>query len=136
MRARLDLAVQKSCDGVEPDNIGGYASDTGFPLTYRDQLDYNIWLAKEAHDRNLSIGLKNDPGQIDDLVDHFDWALNEECFQYRECEPFAAFVEMGKAVFGVEYLGDPADFCPQANALDFDWLKKNLDLDAPRVACR
>jgi hypothetical protein len=45
-------------------------------------------------------------------------------------------VAAGKAVFGVEYEGSPSSFCPRANALNFDWLKKNLSLDAARVACR
>jgi hypothetical protein len=136
MESRLDLAVKKGCDGVEPDNVGGYNSDTGFLLTYQDQLEYNIWLAEAAHRRHLSIGLKNDPDQIGDLLPYFDWALNEECFQYDECEPFLAFVEAGKAVFGVEYTGDTQDFCPRANAMNFDWLKKGLELDASRVSCR
>ena len=33
MSARLDLAVQKNCDGVEPDNVDAYENETGFPLT-------------------------------------------------------------------------------------------------------
>jgi hypothetical protein len=136
MEARLDLAVQKACDGVEPDNVDGYANNTGFPLTYQDQQAYNIWLANEAHARGLSVGLKNDLDQIADLLPHFDWALNEECFFYDECDLLLPFVGAGKAVFGVEYEGDPADFCPQANAMNFDWLKKNWDLDAWRIACR
>lgn len=136
MEARLDLAQAKNCDGVEPDNMDGYTNDTGFPLTAEDQLAYNIWLADQAHERGLSIGLKNDLGQIEQLVDHFDWALNEQCFQYEECELLLPFIEQNKAVFGVEYEGDPAVFCPQANALNFDWLYKNLALDAWRQACR
>lgn len=136
MEARLDLAVAKNCDGVEPDNMDGYTNDTGFPLTAEDQLTYNIWLAEQAHERGLSIGLKNDLGQVAQLVDHFDWALNEQCFQYEECELLMPFIEQNKAVFGVEYEGTPADFCPQANALNFDWLYKNLELDAWRQACR
>ena len=67
MRARLDECKAKGFDGVEPDNIDGYTNDTGFPLTYEDQLKYNVWLANEAHARGLSIGLKNDPDQADDL---------------------------------------------------------------------
>ncbi len=136
MERRLDLAVQKHCDGVEPDNIEGYTNDTGFPLTYLDQLTYNTWLAKAAHSRNLSIGLKNDLGQIGDLLPFFDWALNEQCFQYDECDPLASFITANKAVFGVEYSGNTTTFCPQANAYNFDWLKKNLSLNAWRVACR
>jgi hypothetical protein len=136
MAARLDLAVEKSCDGVEPDNIDGYQNDTGFPLGGDDQLAYNRWLADQAHTRGLSIGLKNDLGQVPELLDWFDWALNEQCFQYQECETLLPFVQQGKAVFGVEYEGEADNFCPQANALNFDWLKKNLDLDAWRLACR
>ncbi|MBN1313219.1 MAG: endo alpha-1,4 polygalactosaminidase [Anaerolineae bacterium] len=136
MKARMDLAVQKGCHGVEPDNIDGYTNNTGFPLDYQDQIDYNVWLAREAHARGLSIGLKNDVEQVPDLVDVFDWALNEQCFEYDECDTLLPFVQAGKAVFGVEYTGSTSSFCPQANAMGFDWLKKNLDLDAYRVACR
>ena len=71
MTARMDLAVQKGCDGVEPDNVDGYANDSGFPLTAEDQLTYNIWLSTEAHQRGLSIGLKNDLDQILELLPIF-----------------------------------------------------------------
>jgi len=136
MRGRLDLAVSKKCDGVEPDNVDGYQNDSGFPLTSSDQLEYNRWLAKEAHDRGLSIGLKNDLDQVNDLVGDFDWALNEQCYEFDECEALSPFVAAGKAVFGVEYQGNPADFCPPINALQFSWLKKDEDLFAlPRVDC-
>ena len=136
MAARLDLAARKGCDGVEPDNVDGYANPSGFPLRGRDQLTYNRWLAEQAHQRGLSVGLKNDLGQIPDLVDLFDWALNEECFQYDECEELLPFVQAGKAVFGVEYEGDPAVFCPLANGMNLDWLQKRPELDAWWVACR
>ena len=136
MSARLDLAEQKNCDGVEPDNVDGYANDTGFPLSDADQAAYNTWLAEHAHSRGLSVGLKNDLGQIADLLPYFDWALNEECFTYTECDLLSPFVAAGKAVFGVEYELDPVDFCPQANTLNFDFLKKNWELDAWRIACR
>lgn len=136
MEARLDLALQKGCDGVEPDNVDGFTNETGFPLTYKHQLAYNTWVANQAHARGLSVGLKNDLEQIPDLLPYFDWALNEQCFQYEECESLIAFIQAGRAVFGVEYELPPADFCPQANALNFDFLKKHLQLDAWQVACR
>lgn len=103
MAARLDMARDKGCDGVEPDNVDGYSNDTGFPLTYADQLSYNRFLASEAHDRNLSIALKNDLDQIEDLVDDFDFAVNEECYQYDECDALAPFIDADKAVLHVEY---------------------------------
>lgn len=138
MRRRLDLAVTRGCDGVEPDNVDAYANASGFPLTADDQLDFNRFIATEAHARGLSVGLKNDLDQVATLVGDFDWALDEECFQYTECDLLQPFIDAGKAVFQVEY-GDAAlaaTVCPQANALDFDTLIKNVDLDAWRIACR
>ncbi|MBI5488869.1 MAG: endo alpha-1,4 polygalactosaminidase [Deltaproteobacteria bacterium] len=138
MADRLDLAAAKDCDGVEPDNVDGYANNPGFPLTPATQLDYNRFLATEAHARGLSVGLKNDLDQIPDLLPDFDWALDEECFRWDECDLLLPFIDAGKAVFQVEY-GDAAladTICPQANTLGFDTLIKNLDLDAWRIPCR
>ncbi len=41
MSARMDLAVTKGCDGLEPDNVDGYSNSSGFPMTAADQLTYN-----------------------------------------------------------------------------------------------
>ena len=60
MGARMDLAVSKGCDGVEPDNMDGYSNSTGFPLTAADQITYNTNIANLAHSKGLSVGLKND----------------------------------------------------------------------------
>ncbi len=136
MRARLDLAVSKRCDGIEPDLDDGYTNNTGFPLTYQDQITYNRWIAAEAHARNLSIGLKNDVEQAADLVHDFDWTLNEECHQYNECNLLSPFIKAGKAVFNAEYQGDPVTFCPAANIAGFSTLKLPLSLDgSSRVDC-
>jgi len=139
MRARLDQCRDKGFDAVEPDNIDGYTNDTGFPLTYQDQLTYNIWLAAEAHARGLSIGLKNDPDQVDDLLTYFDWALTEDCFAEGWCEQMQPFVTAGKAVFAAEYtdMGMTLNgFCPQANAMNVNAILKRRDLDAYRETCR
>jgi len=144
MRARLDLAVSKNCDGVEPDNIDGYTNDNGLGLTAEHQRVYNTWLAAEAHRRSLSIGLKNDLDQVSELVSHFDWALNEQCWQYNECDRLDPFVNAGKAVFGVEYVEErdngsnkPEVYCPVLNAKRFSWLEMTYDLDSTVVTdCR
>jgi hypothetical protein len=136
MEARLDLAVEKGCNGVEPDNVDGYLNDNGFSLTSQDQLNYNKWFAEEAHKRGLTVGLKNDLDQIPELVNYFDFALNEQCFEYDECETLLPFIEKGKAVFGVEYDLQPAEFCSKANDFNFDWLRMEYDLDGGRIACR
>src|SRR6185503_12555875 len=106
MRARMDVAVTRGCDAVDPDNVDGFANPSGFPLTAEDQLDYNRFLAAEAHARGLAVGLKNDVGQVDDLVADFDFQVNEECFDYDECDTLVPFVDAGKAVFQLQY-GDP-----------------------------
>ncbi len=138
MRARIDLAVQKGCDGVDPDNVDGYTNGTGFRLTATDQLAFNRFLASTAHARNLAVGLKNDVDQVAQLVGDFDWQLNEECFKYNECETLLPFIQAGKPVFGIEYGGTTLAqrVCPRANALGFDTLVKNLELGAARIPCR
>ena len=136
LEARLDMAKNKGCKGVEPDNIDGYTNQTGFPLTAEDQLAFNRWLSEQAHARGLSIGLKNDMEQVEILEPWFDWALNEQCFQYNECELLLPFIQAGKAVFGVEYQGNPDVYCPKANAMGFDWLKKSLNLGTEHFSCR
>jgi hypothetical protein len=136
MKARMDRCVSKGFDGIELDNVDGFANRTGFPLDADDQLRYNVWLANQAHRRGLSVALKNDLEQVEDLVAYFDFALNEECFTYDECDLMTPFVDAGKAVFGVEYELDTDEFCPKANELNFNFLKKKLSLRAWRVACR
>ena len=135
MEARLDLAVQKECDGVEPDNMDGYTNDNGFDLSYEDQVVYSKWIADEAHERNLSVGLKNGLEQVKDVIDYFDFEINEQCFQYGECEELLPFIEEEKAVFGVEYELETSEFCEEANESLFSWLKMDYDLDGGRISC-
>ena len=141
MRSRLDQCQAKGFDGVEPDNIDGYTNNTGFPLTYQDQLTYNTWLADEAHARGLSIGLKNDGEQAEDLVSIFDWAMTEDCFAEDWCAEMEPFSDAGKAVFAAEYTDQLStnqfinDVCPQAETIGFNAILKNRNLDAWRRGC-
>ncbi len=135
MEARLDLCRDKGFDGVEADNVDGYANDSGFPLTAADQLAYNRFLADAAHTRGLSIGLKNDLDQVAELEPSFDWALNEECFAFDECGLLSPFIDAGKAVFHVEYDVATSAFCPTTTALGFSSMRKHLELDAWREPC-
>lgn len=136
MRARMKMAADKGCHAVDPDNVDGYSNNTGFALNYNDQLAYNIALTEAAHDLGLAIGLKNNLDQIKDLVNHYDFAVNEECFQYDECNLLKPFVAAGKPVFGIEYNLSSSSFCPKANTLNFDFQKKKLSLDAWVETCR
>jgi hypothetical protein len=132
---RLDLCARKGFDGVEPDNVDGYANHSGFPLRAAHQLRFNRFLAREAHERGLSIGLKNDLDQVRALEPRFDWALNEQCFEYRECHRLKPFTNAGKAVFVAEYALAAEAFCPAARAAGFMAMRKPLELGAQRTPC-
>jgi len=134
--ARLDLARSLGCDGVEPDQNNPVGNDPGFPITYADEKAWYLEVARAAHARGLSVGMKNGIEIIDpQLVGAFDWALNEECFQYSECGALRAFIRAGKPVFEVEYRGATTSFCREANAYGFMAMKKKLGLGAWRRPC-
>ncbi|GGX10686.1 endo alpha-1,4 polygalactosaminidase [Streptomyces chryseus] len=135
MAKRFDMCREKGFDAVEPDLMDGYLNDTGFPLTAADQLAYNRMLARLAHARGMSVGLKNDLPQIPSLVRDFDFAVNEECAQYGECTALAPFVNAGKAVLHVEYAVAVGDFCARARKLGFSSMRKKLDLGVWRQPC-
>ena len=84
--------------------------------------------------------MKNAVELARDLVGSVDFAVNEECFEYDECDALEVFVSAGKPVFQVEYSEGSLDqkanqVCPQAKAAGFETLIKRLDLDAGRYSC-
>ncbi|MFF4102284.1 endo alpha-1,4 polygalactosaminidase [Streptomyces sp. NPDC001903] len=135
MAKRFDMCREKGFDAVEPDNMDGYRNKTGFPLTAEDQLAYNRLIAKLAHDRGLAVGLKNDLDQIPQLVGDFDFAVNEQCAEYDECERLTPFIAAGKAVFHVEYEGRIGQWCGQSRELRLSSLQKKYELGAWRQFC-
>jgi len=143
MEARLDLAAQKGCDGVEPDNVDGYTNNPGFPLTAADQLTYNQLLADSAHARGLAVGLKNDVDQVAALVTFFDFSVSEECHTYNECDALQPFLDAGKPVLNAEYADNLSQaqnlgttLCPTALSENLRTLILPWDLDDSfRVTC-
>ncbi|MFE9773752.1 endo alpha-1,4 polygalactosaminidase [Streptomyces sp. NPDC005931] len=135
MERRFDMCRDKGFDAVEPDLMEGYGNDTGFPLTAADQLRYNRMIARLAHERGMSVGLKNDLPQIPQLVDDFDFAVNEECAQYGECAELTPFVEAGKAVFHVEYAEPAGEFCAASRRLKLSSMRKKPELGVWRDPC-
>ncbi|MBI5753618.1 endo alpha-1,4 polygalactosaminidase [Candidatus Peregrinibacteria bacterium] len=133
--SRLDLAVTKGCTGVEPDNVDGYTNKTGFALTKNDQLNFNRYLANEAHKRGLTIALKNAGDLADELVDYFDLSVNEECHRYNECDQLAVFTQQGKPIFNAEYKFNKK-ICQQSlkENIRTIFLSRKLD-DSSRKSC-
>ena len=82
------------------------------------QIAYNTWLATYAHSKGLLIGLKNTLDLVDSLHTHFDFAVNEQCLQYTECDALAPFQADGKGILGVSYTwpSNPATTCKEWGA--------------------
>lgn len=136
--ARLDLARDKGCDGIEPDNLDGYETDSGFPLTGADTVRFVRWLAAAAHARGLSFGLKNSPDLLGDLLSDIDWALIEDCHVQGWCDAMVPARAAGLAVFQVEYTDTGLDWqqaCAAAQKRGFVLILKNRELDAFRRTC-
>jgi endo-alpha-1,4-polygalactosaminidase (GH114 family) len=142
LRARTDKVAAAGFDGIEYDIVDTYANGsryTGVHVTAETQLAYNRALAEMAHADGLSVALKNDSGQIPDLLPDFDYSINEQCFQYDECGAYRAFILAGKSVFQTEYRLEPKDFCKKANRWDFSSIVKarNYSLfGLPWTPCR
>ncbi len=155
MANRMDMAVAIGCDGVELDNVDGWipSANSGFTFTLEDQLQFNKVLANEAHKRGLAVALKNNVEMITDLVDYFDLVINEECFQYNECEGYRPMIASGKPVLNAEYKvfsasGDallpvsdyPAEraaLCAKSIEYGFQTLFLPIELDGTfRLTCR
>jgi len=138
MQARVQKCRQAGFDGVEWDNVDGFSNRTGFPLTANDQLVYDASLANLAHSYGLTVALKNDVEQLPDLAPYVDYAVNEQCQQYNECDGYTTyFINANKAVFQVEYKLSQAKFCAKANAGNRNAITKTFDLfDTPWAPCR
>ncbi|KAF2099008.1 hypothetical protein NA57DRAFT_39725 [Rhizodiscina lignyota] len=103
MKKRMDVAVQKGCDAIDPDNVDGYDNDNGLGLTQDDSVEYMRFLATEAQSRNLTIGLKNADAIIPKVLSIVQFSVNEQCVEYSECMTYAPFIDAGKPVFHIEY---------------------------------
>jgi hypothetical protein len=130
-------------DAVDPDVVDAYSAgveETGWDISPATQLTFNRALARTAHHLGMAVVLKADVGQVGQLVDDFDMSVNEQCFQYDECDTLLPFVRAGKPVFEIEYDVQPLAFCPRAVLrYGFNATKKDPDemlYDLPWTPCR
>jgi endo-alpha-1,4-polygalactosaminidase (GH114 family) len=141
-RARVAKCRQAGFDAVEFDVVDSWqtsASRSGWRISPDTQMIFNRALADIAHDFGMAVGLKNDLDQVSELEPSFDFAINEQCFQYHECDSLDPFVQAGKAVFTVEYRTEPAVFCPKAADTGFSSILKSPSFslyDEPYTPCR
>src|ERR687888_1012842 len=134
---RLARVKADGFDGVEFDVVDAWQNRTGLTISPDTQLQFNSQLANLAHQQGLPAALKNDVEQIPDLLPYFDFAINEQCQQYRECATLDPFLNTGKAVYQVEYKLSTGKFCPAANAANRSAILKTFDLfDKPWTPCK
>jgi hypothetical protein len=101
-------------------------------------------MANEAHARGLSVALKNDLEQVVELVDYFDFSINEQCHEFGECDLLAAFIASGKPVLNAEYQSQlvrdaslRAQMCEASDRMQFSTLVLPVTLDdAFRLRCQ
>jgi len=130
LSARLDKAKSLGVDAIEFDNVDAYQNKTGLTISAATQEQFDATIA------NL--------GQAGDLQPYFDFAINEQCWQYNECNYPPPGLQAwpgtyGKAVFNVEYKLATSKFCPQANSASYNFnsILKNVNLyDVPYAPCR
>lgn len=134
MRARIRTCRDKGFDAIDPDNVEGYANETGFDLSAADAVAYFEMLARVAHEHGMSIGLKNGAGIVPDVIDVADFAVVEECQQYGECESWRPFADAGKAVLDIEYDGTADSTCA-GEPEGFTAVHAVLALDRPVTDC-
>ncbi|HEX6933646.1 MAG TPA: endo alpha-1,4 polygalactosaminidase [Streptosporangiaceae bacterium] len=144
LTARLAQARAAGADAIEFDNVDAYQNKTGLTITAATQEQFDAAIANLAHANGFTVGLKNDLGQASDLQPYFDFAVNEQCWQYKECNFPPPGLQAwpstyGKAVFNVEYKLATSKFCPQANSSSYDFssILKDVNLyDVPYAPCR
>ncbi|CAN0029785.1 unnamed protein product, partial [Pylaiella littoralis] len=138
MSARVLKAASMNCDAVvKPDHMmtAYEGSGTGIDVSVAQQIEYNTWFAGEVHAAGMSVGLKNAVEMVKDVVDYFDFVLNESCHVHKMCSDYTdTFLAQGKPVFNVEYDFDTT-ICDEANKLGIDTILKDYDIKAPFCSC-
>jgi hypothetical protein len=140
MTERLELAKQAGCDAIEPDNLDvSENSGTGVTETVAQGDVYAEWVANRVHSLGMSVAQKNFEDQSSVLEPYFDFVIEEQCYQYQDCQDLEPYITAGKAVFDVEYPSgtiSSAD-CPAKNLVTgVDVMLKGLNVDpSPRVVC-
>lgn len=89
MTARLDVALEKGCAGIDLDNIDRDGHE-----------DYVSAIFSAARDRGLLVSQKNGIEKIELFWDLVDLYQNEQCQEYDECQ---AYEGLGRPVHNIEY---------------------------------
>ena len=145
----MDLCQKKGFDAIEFDNMDVWYKDnrTGLNITQADAVAFVLYLAREAHERGLSMALKSVVEIVPQVRHHVDFSVVEECFANHECTRssrntdgsygYDMMIEIGKPVFVAEYrrYNTAKNVCARSNRLGFSTLYKRPTLGSYRVSC-
>ncbi|CAG2252457.1 unnamed protein product [Mytilus edulis] len=91
-----------------PDYLDFPSDGLGLPNEDRPG-DTWVDIKNKAHGYGLAIGLKNDVSQLDDLVGDFDFAINESCMDFDDCNRYKPFFDAIKPVFHIQYVNSTTE---------------------------
>lgn len=129
MTARFERCKRAGADGIDPDNQDQQWAGA-FPVTEGDAVTYMRDLARIAHGMGLTIGQKNNPDTVDELVGTLDFIVTEDCAADGWCDQVRPYAAAGKPVFAIEY-GSRAKFARACDAVagwGFSMIRKDMDL--------
>jgi hypothetical protein len=138
MGARVAELQGFGCAAVMPSSLGGYAVDSGFPLTENDALDYARYIAERVHAGGMSVGLNAPPALTQVLWPSFDFGLAIGCIEGSRCSEYAVFEPARKPVLYLE-LGNESDaleLCKSAQVLGFTPLISDAGFTGQCTDCR
>ena len=149
LEAKMDMCKSKGFDAIEFDNVDGWqpSNKTGLNITPEDEVAFIVYMANAAHSRGMTMAHKSNVEQVPDVLPYVDFAVVEQCFQYKECTRadkntdgqygYDDFINAGKPVFEVEYkaYSPTNNVCAKANALGFSSMYKHVALNSYRVPC-
>lgn len=128
--ARFQVCAQQKYQAVEIDNLDGWQNNPGFPLTEAECISYDLANAAMVHSLGMAVIQKNIPENAAQVQPYFDFALDEQCYQYSECSYFSVYTANNKAVFDVEYT-PKAPNCSNAASLFINAQERDLNLNTP-----
>lgn len=133
--SRFTKIQEKGFDAIEPDNIDGYSSNTGFSIGIEDTKKFCDYIITLAHSMGLGIGQKNVGELSEEYSSKFDWALTEDAFKQGWQDDMKPYIALNKPVFAVEYTDKTSqktfeqDVCPKSKSMKYSAILKHRKLD-------
>lgn len=110
LRPRFNRAKALGCDALELDNVDCFLADDCWKSSFstvekarKAEIKFIKWLSKAAHSRGMGIGLKNGLEILSSVASKIDFAVNEQCQEYDECNYYEPLIEQNKMILAVEY---------------------------------